>query len=120
MPPVPATLQPTTDKTTNTAGWQMLRRLWEQLARTVNGLISFGNGTQSDNIAGVWKAVTTPAANTDFTVTHNLQRACVGYLIMTKSAACDVYTSPTANADPNHTIILRATVNAVNLTMFLI
>ena len=120
MPQAPATLQPTTEKETNTAGWRMLRRLWEQLARIVNGLISFGDGLKSDNIAGVWVAVTTPAANTDFTVTHNLKHVCVGYLVMTKSAACDVYTSPTANVDSTHTIILRATVNAVNLKMFLI
>jgi|SRR5579859_241622 len=118
MPRIQATLQNIPSDDVN---WFRLRRVWEQMARIVNGLLSFGDGTNSDNVSGVWSNVATPgAANTDFTITHNLQRAAVGYLVMAKDAACDVYTSPTVNADPLHTIILRATATGVNLRLFIL
>lgn len=102
--------------------WQRVRQLYEKLAQAINGNVEFGNPTSGPaNIRGVWSSVVTPgAANTDFTITHNLGRPCVGYIIMTKNAACDVYTSPTANGAPNTTVILRATVATVALTIFLI
>ena len=118
MPRIAATLQNVPSEDPN---WLRLRRLWEQMARIVNGLLSFGDGINTDNIAGVWKTVITPGApNTDFTITHNLQHTAVGYIVMSKTAACDVYTSPTVNADPTHTIILRATAAGVTVVMFLI
>jgi hypothetical protein len=101
--------------------WTKMRRLYELLAQAFNGNVEFGNPTSgSANIRGVWTTVTTPAApNTDFIITHNLGRPCVGYLICTKNAACDIYTSATANLLPNTQIILDATVALVNLTIFL-
>lgn len=106
-----------TDKT-----WKIMKRLYELLAQAFNGNVEFGNPTSGPaNIRGVWASIVTPGApNTDFTITHNLGRPCVGYIVMTKNAACDVYTSPTANAAPNTTIILRATAATVALTIFLI
>lgn len=102
--------------------WRVLQQYWQRLAITVNGNIEFGNPTSGPaNIRGNWVSVVTPgAANTDFTVTHNLGRAVVGYIVMTKSAACDVYTSPTANANPTTQFILRATATTVTLTIFFI
>ena len=120
---VPVTLQNEAmdKKAPEGRNWIRLRRVWEQMARVVNGHVSFGDGTNSDNVDGVWAVVTTPgAANTDFTITHNLQRVAVGYLVMKKDATCDVYTSPTVNADPTHTIILRATATGVNLELFIL
>lgn len=102
--------------------WLRLRQWIERTARIVNGNIDFGNPTSGpENIAGAWITVTTPGvANTDFTITHNLGRAAAGYLIMTKSAACDIYTSPTTNGSPTTQLILRANATGVSLTIFVI
>jgi hypothetical protein len=97
-----------------------LRQLWEQLAKIINGNIEFGSPLGgSINIDGVWNSATTPGvANTDFTVIHNLGRTVVNFAPATKSAACDVYLSPTANGSPSTQIILRATTTGVALTFF--
>jgi len=114
---IPGFPAPSKDKT-----WARFRRVYDLVQRAVNGNVEFGNPTSgSSNIRGNWVTVTTPGApNTDFTVTHNLGRAAVGYIVMTKSAACDVYTSPTANPNPTTQLILRATAAGVNLTVFVI
>lgn len=110
-----------TSDDTSWKNWMSWRRVYELLARIINGNISFGNGTASDNINGGWFTVITPGApNTDFTIVHNLQRVAVGYLIMTKSAACDVYTSPTVNPNPTTQIILRATTGTTTLSIFVL
>ena len=102
--------------------WQSFQRIYQLVASVINGNIEFGNATAGPgNISGSWITVTTPGtANTDFTVIHNLGRAAAGYLIMTKSAACDVYTSPTVNGSPLTQLILRATATGVTLTIFVI
>lgn len=102
--------------------WNRFRNVYNIIQKAMNGNIEFGNPTSGPaNINGVWVTVTTPgAANTDFTITHNLGRAAVGYIIMTKNAACDVYTSPTANPNPTTQLILRATGTTVALTIFVI
>jgi hypothetical protein len=98
-----------------------VRQTYEQLAKAFNGNVEFGNPTSGPvNILGVWASPVTPGvANTDFVVVHNLGKPCVGYDVKTKSAACDVYTSPTANASPNTQIILRASAAGIALTLFL-
>lgn len=58
--------------------FDVLNRLWQQLATLINGAISFGDGIDSSNIDGVWVPALTVAGN--FTVTHNLNRAPIGYL----------------------------------------
>lgn len=97
----------------------MLRKLYEQLARLVNGLLSFGNGIDRDNIAGAWVTVTTPVApNTDFVVVHNLGTIPVGYWVMTKDRAVDIYTG---SAAPTTTeITLRASVASAHVVLFIV
>jgi hypothetical protein len=114
MPRVPTTLQNevTTRESPEGRNWLNLRKIYEQVARVVNYQISFGDGTNSDNMAGVWSNVIAPVANTDFTITHNFGRVAVGYTVWKTSAAGDVYDSPTVNVDPTHTIILRSTAVA--------
>ena len=111
MPRIVSTLEfaaKTKDK-----AWTMMTRIYEQLARVVNGGLSFGiaydilfnspgNRKSSDNIDCVWLAWVTPAtANTDFIITHNLGRKLNAYLIARKSGAVDIYDSPTNNTIPN-------------------
>ncbi len=94
--------------------FMMLQQFWQQLARVINGNIEFGNPTSGPaNINGVWITTTTPAAaNADFTVTHNLGRPAVGYILMQSiNNAGDIYTSPTANPSPNTQLILRDNFN---------
>lgn len=97
----------------------MLRKYYEQMSRIINGQLGFGDGTNADNIDGVWITVVTPgAANTDFTVTHNLQRIPVGYLVMTKDRACDIYTGSVASTKTQLT--LKATTTSAVLTIFVL
>ncbi len=106
------------------ANWIAWRRLYENLARIVNGQLGFGTGgspTATDNVNNTWANVVTPAApNTDFVVTHNLQRVVAAYWLALKDRAVDVYTSPTVNADPTHKIILRATVASAVVRLILL
>ena len=86
--------QPTTPPETPGASQfgKMLRKLYEQLVRIVNGRLSFGNGLTPDNIAGVWAAIAdTGTANTDFTFTHNLLYVPTGFIVINQSKAGVVY-----------------------------
>lgn len=99
-------------------GW-MLQKSWRNLTTLINGKLGFGDGVHADNIDGVWVSVVTPGVpNTDFLVTHNLGRKAVGYLPMTKSAACDLYTGSVAGT--NNQITLRATVAGVTINVFFV
>src|SRR6266478_5094769 len=87
----------------------MIRAVYQNLTQAFNGQIGFGDGTNLDNINGSWINVVAPVgANTDFTVNHNLGRLPVGYLVMQKDRACDVYTGSVAATATQLT--LRATV----------
>ena len=122
MPKISPTLQNTKTKDANCQkNWIALRRLYEQLARIINGLISFGDGTNTDNMNGSWQNFTTPLTpNTDFTLIHNLGRQAVGYIVVAKSATCDVFTSATSNPNPGTQIILQATGASVVMRLFII
>jgi len=98
---------------------QMLQKVWRNLTTVINGNLGFGDGTHFDNISGTWANVVAPVApNTDFTITHNLNRIPVGYLIMQKDRACDVYTGSVAATKTQLT--LRATVASAVLRLFII
>lgn len=71
---------------------KMLRKLYEQLARVLNGLVSFGNGVTRDNIDGEWATVLdTGPNNTDFTITHNMLRIPIGFILMNQSKGGIIY-----------------------------
>lgn len=107
--------------------WQSLQQTYQQVAKTINNNIEFGNPISgAGNIKGQWgkvngsTTITTPgAANTDFTVTHNLGYPAVGVDVKTKNMAVDVYTSPSANPSPSTQIILRASVASATITLFI-
>lgn len=97
----------------------MLRKLYEQLVRIVNGNMSFGNGLTPDNIAGVWATVTTPVApNTDFTITHNLLYVPVGFIVMNQSVAGVIYKGSVAWSKT--TITLRCNVASDTILIFIL
>src|SRR5205823_11447248 len=93
---------------------QDLETIWQRVSKLLNGGISFGNGTQSDNVDGVWANIVTPGvADTDFTLTHNLGRVPVGYIVKSKSAACDVYDGSVVASKTQLT--LRATAANISI-----
>lgn len=98
---------------------QMLQRLWQQAIRIINGRIAFGDGTNQENIDGQWVTyVSNAVANTDDTITHNLGRIPVGYLVMTKSKAGDVYTGTIAWTATQMT--LKCSVASVTAKLFIL
>jgi hypothetical protein len=99
---------------------QMLRKLYEQLARVMNGGISFGDSAQSlsDNIDGVWLSTTTPAgADTNFTLTHNLGRLPNGWIVAMQNKAGSVYLGSVAATTTQLT--LRCSVASVAVRLFI-
>ena len=95
----------------------MIRRIYEAHARAFNGNISFGNGTQIDNIDGCWASATSPMVpDTDFTITHNLGRVPNGFILFSKSGSCDVYLGSVASTKTEMT--LRCTDINISLLLF--
>jgi hypothetical protein len=95
-----------------------LQQLWQQMAQTVNHHISFGDGSQADNIDGVWATAITPTVpDTDFVVQHNLQRIPVGVDLKMKNAACDIYLGSVPATST--TITLKATGINVTVSLFI-
>lgn len=98
---------------------RMFRRKWESVTSILNGRVGFGNGTDPDNVDLAWASATTPgSADTDFTVTHNLGRVPVGYIIVSRSAACDVYTGSVASTATEITLKASATGVDIKLWVF--
>jgi hypothetical protein len=98
----------------------MLQKVYRNLGFVVNGHISFGDGSNADNIDGVWVAITTGATpDTDFTVDHNLGRVPVGYSVARRALAVDVYDgSGGVGAWTNSQMILRATIPGISVLLF--
>ena len=95
------------------------QKRWADLENTLNNNVEFGSLQGQGNIKGKWITVTTPATpNTDFTVDHNLGTVPVGIHLMQKSAACDVYNSPTT-ANTKSQATLRATAGGASLHLFI-
>ena len=96
-----------------------LRNTYQNLVRVVNGNVGFGDGSNADNVSGVWLNTTCPVApNTDFTLTHNLGRVPSGWWLMQKDRAVDVYTGSVAAT--NTQITLRATIASAVIRLFVL
>ena len=98
---------------------RMLLQLWQGLAFVINGQIGFGDGTNSDNINGVWASVpNTGPANSNFTITHNLGRVPVGYILMTSAQGTEIYTGSVAATTTQ--ITLRSAQANDSITLFIV
>jgi len=103
--------------------------LRKDLARAVNGRIDFGSpqgqsAKAPGNIDGTWPGtlaggymITTPGANVEFTVTHNLGRIPVGYDIKSRDKACSVYDSR-KNLWTTTQMFLKCDVTTVQIVLF--
>lgn len=99
--------------------YKSLQQAWQNLASVVNQNIQFGNSTSgAANVNGVWVNFVVAAANVDQLLTHNLGRIPAGYLVMSKSVACDVYTGSVGATTTK--ITLRGTTTGANVELFII
>jgi hypothetical protein len=99
--------------------YKALQQAWTALALVVNQNISFGNPTSgADNISGAWVSFAVAAANVDQVLTHNLGRIPYGYICMSKSEACDVYTGSAPATQTQ--ITLRGTTTGAVVELFII
>ena len=109
--------------------WDMMRRIYEQLASVFNGNIGLGNvnnmtangnanPNNTDNIRGAMIYVTAPGvANTAFTVNHNLGILARGFIVVFKDRACDVYDDGTGPTNTSQRT-LKCTVASANIVLF--
>src|SRR4029077_2544455 len=100
-------------------------------ARALNGRIDFGSPQgqgmtppQTGNIDGTWPGtlaagymITTPGANVEFTVTHNLGRVPVGYDVRSIDAPAHIYDSRKALWTKTQ-MFLKCDQTTVHLVLF--
>lgn len=97
-----------------------LRIIWEEIARAINGNLSFGTFDGGpDNMAGSWfDGVSPGAANTDFPVVHNLGRVPQGWILINIDKAAIIYKGVTAWTDT--TIYLRSNAVTTAVRLFVV
>lgn len=120
MPNVVATLEPPRSGDKSLKDYAVsLKKIYEQLARVVNGRLSLGDGATPDNIAGAWaNAVTPPAPDTQFVLTHNLGRIPVGWLSVYQNKAASLYDSGTPWTATQ--IFLKCDIATVHVKVFIL
>ena len=108
---------------------QALTSMWNNLSKSINGGLYFGSTQEQSkgllgNINGLWPgtmaggyAITTPGANVEFTVTHNLGRIPIGYDVKSIDAAAHIYDSRKA-LWTNKVMFLKCDQAAVHLVLF--
>lgn len=92
---------------------EQIKQAWQNLASLFNGNISFGDGTNVDNINGAWATAASVAGN--FVVNHNLGRTPVGWFIVSKDGFEDVKLISKTTT----TITLAGQNGGVNLLLFI-
>src|SRR5208282_690506 len=84
-----------------------------QLVRTVNGNIQLGINVASTLPT---KIEAPSSANTEFTFNHDLGFVPNGFLVLSKDATCDVYSSR-INLWTTSQMYLKCTVGSINLVL---
>lgn len=99
------------------ADW--LRDLVFKTRRTVDGHLGFGDGTDPDNMFGIWKSYTTNAvANTEDAVAHSTGIIPIGYLVFTQDKAASLYLGGSTWTTTN--IFLKCSVASVTVKIFIV
>lgn len=100
-------------------GEASLSRCADSVDLVLRGNISYGDPvTGADNIDGAWATGTTPGvANTEFAVTHNLNRIPNGFDVKRMDKAARFYDSGTAWTKTQ--IFLKCDVVTVKYTLFI-
>ena len=93
-----------------------------ELASMLSGMISLGDGAQGSwpgNLDAQYIEVTFPtAADTEQAVYHSLSRVPVGYTIVRRTAACDIYDS-SAGSWSDSAFYLKSSVGDVTVTLLI-
>lgn len=99
--------------------FQWLRSFISELAAAVNGNISFGDGTDTDNVFGQWVTVAdTGAANTEFAVAHTLGAVPPGFILMVPPASGYVYKGSSSWTTSN--VYLKCSAANQAITVFVL
>lgn len=96
-------------------------RVLERFHKVLSGNVSYGNLNPLDVGRNVdvypAKTITPGVINTEFAVAHGLNRIPVGFHVVNKNGAVDVYQSTTAWT--KNTIYLKADVININITLLI-
>lgn len=99
--------------------WFDLSRILDVIYKILRTNVSFGSVGFPDNMAGVMLSGNTGvAANTQFTVTHNLGVIPVGFIILRRDQHCSIYDTGTAWTTTQ--IFVAADAPNVNYTIFVL
>lgn len=90
-------------------------RFCGQVVKSIQSALS-GGLNFSDNFASQTVKVTFGSANTNRAIAHNLAKTGVNYIVVSKSAACDIFRG---SGDTSKQIVLQSTVANVNVTLVL-
>jgi len=111
--------QPDIPEKVDAAIVRVVRWVWEQISRILNGNISLGGPVVTDNVRGYWFTGTTPPiANTEMNILHVLGHTPVGFLLVYSDAPLELHDSGTAWTST--LIHLKSSNTNVNFTIFII
>lgn len=72
----------------------ILQKRLKDISLAVNGNIHFGSPTKgTDNMFGFWVNITTPGADVEFTINHNLDIIPTGIIVVSVDKAAVIYSS---------------------------
>lgn len=99
----------------------VLKDIYKALRRNISYGGPTQTGLQADNINGAFgTTANTGAADTEFSVTHNLNRVPVGFHVINQSKAGSFYGTPTLGTHWSKTqIFLKCNVANVAATFFI-
>jgi hypothetical protein len=93
--------------------------LWSSFQRALNGNLTFGDGTDYDNIKGKWATfVSSATPDLEFSYTHDLGAVPVGYLIMSSDKAGVLYRGSTTWT--TSLVYFKCNVASTTFTIFLL
>lgn len=96
-----------------------LATFFTYVTRAINKGLTFGNGTDIDNIKGAWATFTSNATpDAEFSVSHNLGRAPVGWLVFTRDKAGVLYLGVSAWTTTQ--VFLKCNVASVTFKVFFV
>jgi hypothetical protein len=121
---VPVSTVPSDDELSSLHGWAAgfsldIRNALFRIARAINGSLTFGDGTQTDNIRGEWVTLTTDGTpGAENAITHSLGATPPGFLILKPPASGVINTGATAWTST--TIYVTCTAASQEVTLFIL
>jgi hypothetical protein len=96
-----------------------LWRMFTSLLREINGRLSFGDGTNLENIFGCYADIVSDATpDTEFEVNHTTGRVPGGFILLQQDKAGSLYKGGTAWTSSK--IYLKSSVSSMSARIFII